>query len=138
MCISFAAGQNGCVSTPFPLPGICGFFAKQMSLLPDRARTHGSGPAAFAHLGLKLCYRAESLERTKSASTTKKAVSHSLHKVLHLKLPQTQGLHAPQHSTSLTHPLYNPVKLSPATVQTLYSQRRGSVQDLSQLLSTSV
>lgn len=50
---------------------------------------------------------------------------------------QTRCFHAAQHYISLTQPLYNPVKLSPATVQTLYSQRRGSVQDLSQLQSTS-
>lgn len=96
----------------------------------------GKVQAAFTHLDLKYHYLARNFERTKSVSTTRNAVE-----VLHLQQLSSRhalpDMHPSQAGISSTQPLYNPVKLSPASVQTLYSQRWGSVQGLSQLQSTS-
>lgn len=96
----------------------------------------GKAQAAFAHLDLKHHYLAGNFERTKSVSATRNAVE-----VLHLQISSSPlpDLQLPCTPVSLlsAQPLYNPVKPSPASVQTLHSQRRGSVQDLSQLQSTS-
>lgn len=98
---SFAARENRRVSTPFPFPGICKHFAKQMSLLHSRARTQrpGSGLAASAHLDLKQHYLAESFEIIKSPSTAK---------ILHLKISSRRRW---QHLSTLS------VELSHCTTQ---------------------
>lgn len=94
---SFAAGENRRVSAPFPFPGICKRFAKQMSLLHSGPRTQspGSRSAASAHLHLKQHYPAESFEVIKSPSAAK---------ILHLKI---SSRHRPQHlgtvSIELSH-----------------------------------
>lgn len=137
--ISNGAGSEGVGLYPFPLPGICEHFAKQMSLLQDRARTHDRR-GRYQQL-LLTCFPngiilLEALKEQGQSPLPRTQLRSSISRSPAARF-QTHCFDTPQRFISLTQPLYNPVKLSPATVQTLYSLRRGSVQDLSQLQSTS-